>query len=137
VGRKLNLDIVTPKRRILSEDVQYVALPGVQGELGILYGHAPLVAGLTIGVSRFGELGGKMRRAFISGGFVEVRDNRVIVLADAAELAEEIDVVRAQAAKERAERRLRERAADLDFRRASSALQRAIYRLKTAEEGKS
>lgn len=135
--RKLHLEIVTPKRLILSEAVQYVALPGVQGELGILYNHAPLVAGLTVGVCRFGELGGQIRRAFISGGFVEVRDNRVIVLADAAELAQEIDVVRAQAAKERAERRLGERAADVDFKRASSALQRAIYRLKIAKEGNS
>lgn len=78
-----------------------------------------------------------MRRAFISGGFAEVSDNRVIVLADAAELAEEIDVLRARAAKERAERRLRERKADLDFQRASAALQRAIYRLKTVGEGES
>ena len=135
--RELLLDIVTPTRRVLTSKAEFVALPGVKGELGILYNHAPLVAGLTIGVLRFGSLGGMMRRAFISGGFAEVSDNRVIVLADAAELAEEIDVLRARAAKERAERRLRERKADLDFQRASAALQRAIYRLKTVGEGES
>ncbi|MGI6081895.1 MAG: ATP synthase F1 subunit epsilon [Limnochordia bacterium] len=88
MDRRLDLEIVTPRGRILSERVQYVSLPGTKGGLGILYGHAPLVAELTAGVSRFGELGGSKRRAIISGGFVDVRNNRVVILADEAKLAE-------------------------------------------------
>ncbi|NLN18935.1 MAG: ATP synthase F1 subunit epsilon [Firmicutes bacterium] len=89
MDRKLHFEIVTPKGRILSERVQYVSLPGKKGAFGILYGHAPLVAELTAGVSRFGELGGHQRRVFVSGGFVEVRNNQVVVLADEAKLTED------------------------------------------------
>lgn len=127
------LDVVTPARRVLQETAQAVVLPGVDGELGVLHNHAPMIAGLTIGVLRYGPQGGEKKQVFISGGFAEVAENKVTVLADAAELAEEIDVMRARAAKERAERRLSQKSQEMDFHRAQMALQRASIRLKIAE----
>lgn len=134
MSREMHLDVVTPARRVLSERVEFVALPGTDGGLGILYNHAPLITGLTVGVLRYGPLGGEKRRIFIAGGCAEVAGNQVTVMANAAELAEDIDVARALAAKERAERRLRQRAAEIDLRRAELALQRALHRLKAAAE---
>jgi F-type H+-transporting ATPase subunit epsilon len=128
------LDVVTPARRVLSETAEFVVLPGADGELGVLHNHAAMIAGLSIGVLRYGPIEGEKHQIFISGGFAEVVENKVTVLADAAELAEEIDVMRAKAAKERAEHRLRDKSEHLDFHRAQLAMQRAITRLKVAGE---
>jgi len=128
----LRLEVVTPERTVLTTDAQSVIVPGVEGRLGFLKGHAPIVAGLTTGIVEFGPVNDKKRRLAVTGGFVELADDKVSILADTAELAEEIDVARAQAARERAQRRLREREANIDRVRAEAALRRALNRLQTA-----
>jgi F-type H+-transporting ATPase subunit epsilon len=132
----LKLDIVTAERIVYSEEVDAVIAPGVEGQLGILPHHAPLMTILQAGelVVRRGNQEDSMA---ISGGFLEVRPDRVIVLADSAERAEEIDVARAEAARKRAEERLRDRQAEgLDETRAEAALRRAIARISVAEKVK-
>jgi len=125
------LEIVTPERKVYSEDVRMVVLPGSEGEFGVLPDHAPLVSALKIGIIRVHHEG-KVTKIAVSGGFVEVRDSKVTVLANAAELEDQIDVQRAQAAKERAEQRLASPGPDTDVVRAKAALQRALNRLKAA-----
>ena len=129
----IRLDIVTAERAVFSGDVDVVVAPGVEGQLGILPHHTPLMTTLQAGELR-ARKGGEEFSLVISGGFLEVRPDRVIVLADAAERAEEIDVARAEEAKRRAEERLSDRqAAGLDEARAEGALLRALTRLKVAE----
>lgn len=125
------LEIVTPERRVYSGEVRFVVLPGVEGELGILPAHAPLMTALDIGIIRVQHEGKTMKFA-VSGGFAEVRDSRVVVLARTCEAAEEIDVARAEAAKARAESRLANPTPDIDVARAEAALKRALNRLKAA-----
>jgi len=131
----LKLDIVTAERIVYSEDVDVVIAPGIEGQLGILPHHAPLMT-----ILQAGELvvrkGSEEDSLAISGGFLEVRPDRVIVLADSAERAEEIDEARAQAAKQRAEQRLKERGVTpgLDEARCEAALRRAMARLTVAEK---
>lgn len=131
-GVDVQIEIVTPARTVLSERAESVIVPGMDGYLGIQANHAPLVAGLRAGVLFYGPVGAGKRRVAVSGGFVEVADNRVTVLADTAELAEEIDVARALAAQQRAERRLRQYHEQVDHVRAEMALQRALTRLRAA-----
>jgi len=125
------LEVVTPERHVVSTETESIIVPAAEGYLGVLPGHAPLITSLRVGVVRF-KVGGQEKRMAISGGFMEVANNRVIILADTAELAEEIDVDRAIAAKERAEQRLRHKAEEIDYVRARMALQRAVARLKAA-----
>ncbi|BAS28914.1 F0F1 ATP synthase subunit epsilon [Limnochorda pilosa] len=132
MDRLLRVEVVTAERRVLQERAESVILPAANGYLGVLPGHAPLIAGLSVGVLQFGGYHAEKRRVAVSGGFAEVADDRVTVLADTAELAEEIDVERARRAAERAERRLRERQAHVDHHRAEMALRRAINRIKAA-----
>lgn len=127
--------VVSPEGNVLKEDIEFVTLPGVNGELGILPNHAPLIAALDAGVIRYTVKGAKTKLA-ISGGFVEVSDNKATVLADTAELGEAIDVPRALAAKERAEKRLNQKSEDTDIRRAEYALRRAIARINAADPKK-
>jgi F-type H+-transporting ATPase subunit epsilon len=132
----LKLDIVTAERVVYSEDVDIIIAPGQEGQLGILPHHAPLMT-----ILQSGELvvrrGNQEDTLAISGGFLEVRPDRVIILADSAERAEEIDIERAEAARKRAEERLRDRkAVGLDELRAAAALRRAIARLSVAEKMK-
>ncbi|AVX29968.1 MULTISPECIES: F0F1 ATP synthase subunit epsilon [unclassified Carboxydocella] len=127
----IKLEVVTPDRKVVSEEVEMVVAPAAEGYLGILANHAPLITSLQIGVLKY-TAGGQEQKLAISGGFLEVKDNRAVVLAEAAERPEEIDVQRALAAKERAERRLAERSADIDMVRAEVALKRALNRLKVA-----
>ena len=130
----LKLDIVTAERVVYSEDVDTVIAPGVEGQLGILPHHAPLMTMLQAG-ELVARKGGQEEIIAISGGFLEVRPDRVIVLADQAERAEEIDMARAEAAKKRAEERLRDRkVVGLDEARAEAALRRALTRLSVAEK---
>lgn len=128
----LRLEVVTPYRHVLSTEVESVVIPATDGYLGIMSNHAPLVSGLQVGVVFYGEAGREKERMAVSGGFVEVSDNKVTILADTAELSGEIDVLRAREARRRAEQRLRERQANVDFVRAEMALQRAIARLRAA-----
>jgi F-type H+-transporting ATPase subunit epsilon len=131
----LKIDIVTAERIVYSAEADAVIAPGVEGQLGILPHHAPLMT-----ILQAGELvvrkGGQEEIMAISGGFLEVRPDRVIVLADQAERAEEIDVSRAAEARKRAEERLKAKPAGLDEARAESALRRAMVRLSVAEKVK-
>ena len=127
------LRVVSPEGNVLKDDVEFVILPGQAGELGILPNHAPLIAGLNVGVMRYTKDGSTKRMA-ISGGFVEVADNQVTVLAETAEPGELIDLQRALAAKERAERRLARKDGDMDLQRAEFALRKAMARIKAAEK---
>jgi len=130
-----SLLIVSPEGNVLKEDVEFVVLPGGLGELGILPNHAPLIAGLDVGVIRY-TLNSTIKRVAIMGGFVEVVDNSATVLADTAELSEEIDLTRAVEAKERAMKRLAARSNEIDVRRAEYALRRAMARINASEDKK-
>ncbi len=127
------LEIVTPEQILLRDEVQFMVAPGAEGELGIMKNHAPLVAALDIGVLRYNNTSGTQKNMALSGGFMEVIDNVARVLAETAEHGEDIDILRAKAAKERAERRLQAREDNLNLARAEMALKRAISRLKAAE----
>jgi F-type H+-transporting ATPase subunit epsilon len=129
--KTIKVSVVTPDGPVYESDVEMVSTKAQSGELGILPGHIPMVAPLAIGVVRLKKAGGKEPDLVaVSGGFLEVRPEKVTILAQAAEKAEEIDVERALRAKERAEQRMRDqKAEDTDFRRAELALQRAINRL--------
>ncbi len=126
------LDIVTPERKVLSEMVDIVVAPGELGEFGVLPGHIPFLCKLKVGELRY-RVGGALRHVAIMGGYAEVLNNQVTILATAAEEASEIDIIRAKAARERAERRIAETRDKLEFVRAQAALQRAMARLKVAE----
>ncbi|MFC2015085.1 F0F1 ATP synthase subunit epsilon [Chloroflexota bacterium] len=125
------LDIVTAERVVYSEEVDIIIAPGIEGELGILPGHTPLITMLQAGELKVKQAGQESSLA-ISGGFLEVRPDRVILLADTAERSEEIDLARAEEARHRAQERLNQRTADTDMARAEAALQRALIRLKIA-----
>lgn len=127
------LDIVTVERVVYSEDVDGVVLPGGEGELGVLPRHAPLLTSLKPGELRV-KKGGEEIAMAVSGGFLEVRPDKVIVLADAAERAEEIDEARAEAARQRALAALADKKRDdVDFARLEAALKRSVVRLKVAQ----
>jgi len=129
----LRLDIVTAEREVLrAEGLDAVIAPGSEGQLGILPRHAPLMTMLEPGELR-ARRGGEETAIAISGGFLEVRDDVVTVLADTAEQAEEIDVERARAARERAEQLLRERPADVDLAVIQASLRRSMLRIRIAE----
>ena len=125
----IKLDVVTAERVVFSDEVDVVVAPGVEGQLGILPYHAPLMTMLQPGelLVRKGE---EELCIAVSGGFLEVRPDRVIVLADAAERAEEIDVSRAEEAKRRAEERLREHAPGVDTAQVEASLRRALVRIE-------
>jgi F-type H+-transporting ATPase subunit epsilon len=129
---KLNFDIVTAERLVYSDEVDIVIAPGIEGQLAILPNHAPLITALQPGelVTRKGSDEVAM---FVAGGFLEVMGNRVTVLADVAERADEIDMERAEAARCRAEDRLKLCGPETDVARAEAALKRSLIRLKIAE----
>ncbi len=129
----IKLDIVTAERVVYSDEVDVIVAPGVEGQLGILPHHAPLMTTLQAG-ELLVRKGGEEVSMAISGGFLEVRPDRVIVLADTAERDDEIDLARAEAAKRRAEERLSQRAPNVDVAGAEAALRRALARLKVAEK---
>jgi F-type H+-transporting ATPase subunit epsilon len=129
------LEIVTAERVVFSEDVDVVIAPGIEGQLGVLPHHAPLMTTLEPGELLVRKGKDEFSLA-ITGGFVEVRPDRIIILADAAERAEEIDVARAEEAKRRAEERLKERAPEVDMLRAEAALRRSLMRLEVVARRK-
>jgi len=130
----IRLDIVTAERSVYAEDVDMVIAPGVEGQLGILPHHAPLMTTLQAGELRV-KKGEEEVSLAISGGFLEVRPDRVVVLADAAERAGEIDVARAEEAKRRAQELLAERRAPgIDEAQTEASLHRALARIKVAEK---
>jgi F-type H+-transporting ATPase subunit epsilon len=131
----IKLDIVTAEKLVFSESVDMVMAPGIDGELGILPHHAPLMTLLQPGELRV-KKGTEEIALAVTGGFLEVRPDHIIVLADAAEKAEEIDAARAEAARKRAQDRLSQSSSDTDKARAESALRRAIIRLQVVEKRK-
>jgi F-type H+-transporting ATPase subunit epsilon len=129
----IRLDVVTAERLVYSDDVDIVIIPGLDGEMAVLPRHAPLMTMLQPGELR-ARKGQEEYSLVVTGGFVEVRPDRVTVLADGAERAEEIDISRAEAAKKRAEERLTRHMPEVDVARAEAALRRSITRLKVAEK---
>jgi len=127
------LDIVTLKKIAFSEEIRSVNAPGTEGYFSILVNHTPFVSSLKAGIIKVTRPNGEISAFSTSGGFLMTDGRKVILLADAVERPEEIDVARAQAAKERAEKRLAEKTPDIDFDRARLALLRALNRLKVAE----
>ncbi|MFN8459946.1 MAG: F0F1 ATP synthase subunit epsilon [Anaerolineae bacterium] len=129
----LHLEIVTVERKMFDDHVNMVIAPGTEGMLGILPRHAPLITALTFGELQIKKDGQEDQFFAIGGGFMEVQPDHVVVLADAAERAEEIDVNRAEAARRRAEEFLARSKEDVDFASAEVALRRSILRIKVAE----
>ena len=129
----IKLDIVTAERVVFSDDVDVIVAPGIDGQLGILPRHAPLMTMLEPGELRVRK-GVEEFSLAVSGGFLEVRPDRVIVLADTAERVEEIDIARAEEAKRRAQEELRRPAPEVDATRAEAALRRSLARLKVVEK---
>jgi F-type H+-transporting ATPase subunit epsilon len=129
----IQLTVVTPERNLVDESVDEVELPGVNGYLGVLPGHAPLFSELQTGALSYRQAG-QTHLLAVSGGFVEVMDNAVRVLAEVAESARSIDVERAKKSRLRAGKRLAEGDASTDYARAQSALERADVRLEVAKK---
>lgn len=130
----IELQIVTPERHVLQENVQSVEIPGKEGYLGILPGHAPLITELGIGILSYRK-DAETRYLTVIDGFAEVLPHRVIVLAEVSERAEEIDVERTRRARERAQAELAKAGpGDEEWRRAERALQRALVRLQAASK---
>ena len=135
MAEKIQLEVVTPERRVLSEPVDMVTVPGLGGELGILPGHTPLISQLQTGVLTYVQ-SGKNFQLHVSGGFVEVRDDLVSVLADVAERPEEIDAARARVSRERLEKQLNAwTGTEEDFELARVELDRSLVRLQLAGRG--
>ena len=132
---KLTLEIVTPDRALLREEVDEVVVPGSQGEFGVLPGHTPLLSTLKIGELWYRQ-GGEKHYVSIAFGFAEVLPDRVTILAELAERPDEIDVARAEAARKRAEARLANPPPYMDFERARIALLKSLIRLQVSSRAR-
>jgi len=131
----IHLEVVTPQKIVVSEEVQIVASPGLLGEFGVLSGHTPFLTTLKTGIIRFSDTNGKEHYVFVSGGFAEALPDKVTVLAESAERRSDVDLERAKEALKRAEKRLAEERSreDVDFARARGSLERATVRISLAE----
>ena len=127
----ITLDVVTPDKRLCSLQVDEVVLPGSEGSLGVLPGHAPLLTALDVGPLMY-RRGAEKTYMALAEGFAEVLPDRVTVLAHVGERAEEIDAARAEKARERALGRLKSPDPETDFKRAQLALQKAVIRIQVA-----
>jgi len=135
VAERLTLELATPTRLVVSAEVDEVVAPGSLGYFGVLPGHAPLLATLGIGEVTY-RIGRDEHHVAVSGGFAEVRNDKVIILADSAETPADIDRARAERARDRAEALLSGRSQDeIDYARAAAALARALIRLQVASRG--
>jgi F-type H+-transporting ATPase subunit epsilon len=132
--KSFKLEIVTPKKIVFSGDVTSFSAPGVVGGFQVLKSHAPLLSNIAVGEVKLVDGSGQESRYATSGGFVEVHENKVMMLAETAERSDEIDVARAEAARERARKRLAEKKDGTDIDRARLALFRAMNRLKVADQ---
>lgn len=130
--KTLTVSVVTPDGEVLEGDYEMLSCKAESGELGILPGHIPLVAPLTINTVRL-KKDGSENKVVVSGGFLEVRPDKATILAPSAELASDIDVERAKRAKERAQQYLESKDDDIDLKRANLALTRAINRINAVE----
>jgi F-type H+-transporting ATPase subunit epsilon len=126
------LEIVTPNKVVFSGDVTSFSAPGVIGGFQVLRNHAPLLSNIAVGEVKVVDAAGSESRYATSGGFVEVHENKLVMLAETAERSDEIDVTRAEAARERARKRLADKEAGIEIERARLALHRALNRLKVA-----
>jgi len=126
----IHLDLVTPEKSVFSGEINQITAPGTEGSFTLLFNHADLVSSLEIGEIRLTTPDGAILHFFCGGGFLEVKKNKVIVLAVTAERSEEIDLARAEAARKRALDRLKEKKEEIDSARARAALQRAISRIR-------
>jgi len=131
----LSLDIVTPEKRLVSMAVGEVVLPGSEGSMGVLPGHAPLLTALSVGELVYRSASVRHYVA-IAWGFAEVLPDRISILAETAERGEEIDRDRAERARDRALQHLKSRDAEVDFKRAQVALQKALIRLQTSSHAR-
>lgn len=130
IPETINLEIVTPERQLFCGAVDVVYVPGKEGYLGILPGHAPLLSELKIGVISY-EVSGKEHRLFCGWGFAEVLSDQVSILAEKAELPDEIDVEQAKADRESADSLLKSKSTDTDFQEALNLWESAVARLET------
>ncbi len=130
----LNIEITTPERKWVFDRAVSCSAPGVKGGFQVLYNHAPLLSQLEIGEIKIQLDDGSISYFATSGGFLEVLNNKVSLLLETCERADEIDLERAQRAAERARERLKQRDPNIDFARARAALQRAINRMKVANK---
>jgi len=133
MANTFQLEIVTPSRLLAKDAAEEAQIPGVSGYLGILPGHTPLITELAVGVLTY-KASGATHTLSVAWGFMEVLPDKVTILAEAAERPQEIDVERAQKAKDRAEQRLKSNDLQVDYTRAEDALQRADTRLNVAKE---
>ena len=131
----LTLEIVTPDRSVVAEKVDEVEIPGAEGYFGVLPGHTPLLAMLQVGVLWYRK-GSETVYFSIAFGFAEVLPDRVTILAQLAERADEIDIARAEAAKRRAEERIAQPSLDMDYERARIAMMKALIRLQVASRAR-
>jgi F-type H+-transporting ATPase subunit epsilon len=131
VNGKLQLQVVSADRSLIDETVDEVVVPGADGYFGVWPGHTPLLAVLGMGTLSYRQ-GGAEHQLALAFGFAEVQPDRVTILAEIAERADEIDVARAEAARKRAEERLAQSGADIDFERARLALLKSLIRLQVA-----
>lgn len=130
--KKLLLEIVTPDRKVLSQEVEYIGAPGALGEFGVLPSHIHFLSALGIGNLCYKD-SGKAYYVFVAGGFCEVSGDKVTVLAEVAETASEIDIERARLAQERARVRLTQQQEKINFARAQVALRKALTRISCSE----
>lgn len=135
MASQLTLSIVTPERELVRVQVDDVELPGSEGYFGVLPGHTPMLATLTVGRLTY-RSGQETHTLAVAGGFSEVLPDAVTVLAQIAERAEDIDLSRAEAARRRAEERLSRNEADLDYARARTALDKAVLRVQVASRSR-
>jgi F-type H+-transporting ATPase subunit epsilon len=128
----IRLEVVTPEKSVVSEDVKIVVAPGNLGEFGVLIGHTPFLSTLKVGSLRYMDANNTERYIFISGGFAEALPDKVTVLAESAERRRDIDIQRAKTSLERAQKRLADisKKEDFDFMRVRASLERALHRLK-------
>src|SRR6266705_4153107 len=132
---RITLEVATPSRLVVSEQVDEVVVPGIEGYFGVLPGHAAFLTTLGIGELTY-RIGRDERHVAVAGGFCEVRNDKVIILADTAELPEDIDRARAERAREWAGQRLSGRSQEeIDYARAAAALARALTRLQVVARG--
>jgi len=129
---ELFLEIISLSRQVFSGEIKSITVPGTKGRFQVLKNHAPIISTFEIGMIRV-DLSGKQKHFATAGGTIEVLNNKILVLADSIESADEIDLERALKAKERAEKRLSDKKSDIDIPRAQAALARALNRIKIKE----
>ena len=134
MAQLIRLEVVTPEKFVVSEDVEIVMAPGSLGQFGVLPNHTPFLTSLKVGSIDYRDSSGKSHVVFVSGGFAEALPDRVTVLAESAERRRDIDIDRARAALERAQKRLADaKTENINFDRAQAALYRALERVKAFE----